>query len=193
MAQPQQQALLLVPPRQVQGALSELAALRWTAQKWQHGGRYGVQVRRAPAADGTGTDAASADDGRADPRAIPVTAAAAAALAAAIDGPDAVALPPTLLGLARSSAAAGGTQQLVRFEPLGQQRRQGQQQRQQRACDHTVHPERAFPLPVPPGPADQVASASRRVPGAFRFVVSPNAIPTHDLISMTLYVSESCL
>ena len=46
MAQP----LLLVPPKQVQAVLSELAALRYTAQKWQHGGRYGVQIRKYPPA-----------------------------------------------------------------------------------------------------------------------------------------------
>eukprot|EP01044_Picomonas_judraskeda_P022420 COSAG03_NODE_5575_length_1216_cov_14.324715_1_plen_148_part_00 len=81
---PAAQPLLLVPPREVQAVLHELALLRWTAQKWQRGGRYGVQVRRAQreAQRDSGGAATETQDDRAAPRGIPITAAAAAALAA---------------------------------------------------------------------------------------------------------------
>ena len=61
MAQPE----LAAPPRHVQALLAELAAARWTAQRWHHGGRYGVAVRRlsAPSAGSEGV-AGSSGDGR---------------------------------------------------------------------------------------------------------------------------------
>jgi hypothetical protein len=36
--------MLVAPPGTVQRLLSALAAARWTAQKWQQGGRRGVAV-----------------------------------------------------------------------------------------------------------------------------------------------------
>ena len=147
MAQPE----LAAPPRHVQALLAELAAARWTAQRWHHGGRYGVAVRQlsAPSAGGSMGVAGSSGDGRSsEARGIPITRQAAATIAgwasAGEDGGAAAAALPTLRALVASGEATLHPHP-TRGAPAPLRTKQ------QRPCDHTVHPERAD-VPAPPNP-----------------------------------------
>ena len=145
IVQPQTLTMVLAvvaPPSCTQTLLNELAAAKWTAQKWHIGGRQGVLVT-------------AVDNGAS--RAIPITRAAAAAVgfgAGAASADSALTCTPELAKLLYEGRAE------IRNVAAASQKCGGQKQH----TDHTVHPERRHHRP-----AAAVASAAK-VDGAFTFV-----------------------
>jgi DNA (cytosine-5)-methyltransferase 1 len=116
---------VVAPPSCVQALLGELASARWTVQKWQHGGRYGVAVTVVD------LELGDREAGRDAPRAIPITEAAATAIAS---GSDSLGSCPLLASLLKDGRAE------VRAVAASSASRRPQQMKH---TDHAVHPERS--------------------------------------------------